>query len=578
MSDRVGIAIRLPSLYNCSSAIPKQPLKVGVIVDSEQATRFVYEFVQWAQAQKDLIVPHLIVRSCEGVQLNGKNGSPSVSGKTGFLGFIRQKSFQAISELENRRIKKAEYYGDYLERFDLTGLGVGSTKIIPFISAEGTSDRFSPEDIQKVKNEGLDLIVSFTSEIETTELRRSSRWGVLSLSYPCDGVKRSGPPGFWAVYSKHESTEFAIQHLTPECHVPNILVSGRLPTKRFYLLNQAALYTKAFFYLRELLNGIAVNGAVPRIRDIQPNPTGCPAIPGLPVQMKYAAQEGFGFVHGLLNRTLLKRDYRWGVAYGKTDWQALTMSESCSIPNPPNHYLADPFVVTEGDQDYCFVEDYDYKSSRGSISVYVLRANKAERLGPAIVEPFHMSFPYLFRFGSRLFMCPETSQKREIRVYECVHFPLKWKLYKTLMSGISAVDTMIFERDGVWWLFTNIDPTNTENHCSELFIFYSDHPFDGKWQAHPQNPIFADSDKGRNAGILYDDNSIYRVAQRQGFDSYGKGFSINKITVLNKNEYSEAGVRDVEPNFFPNLVGCHHLHSNGKVSVFDYLRFCSTKS
>jgi hypothetical protein len=45
----------------------------------------------------------------------------------------------------------------------------------------------------------------------------------------------------------------------------------------------------------------------------------------------------------------------------------------------------DPFVVTEGGRDFCFVEDYDYRKRNGCISVYELKAKTAERLGEAIV-------------------------------------------------------------------------------------------------------------------------------------------------------------------------------------------------
>jgi hypothetical protein len=85
-----------------------------------------------------------------------------------------------------------------------------------------------------------------------------------------------------------------------------------------------------------------------------------------------------------------------------------------------------------------------------------------------------------------------------------------------------------------------------------------------------------DSAKGRNGGVLYDDKWVYRVAQKQGFKVYGKGFSINKITVLNKYDYEETEVCAVEPKFFPRLIGCHHLYSNGDIVVFDYLALRGT--
>jgi hypothetical protein len=274
----------------------------------------------------------------------------------------------------------------------------------------------------------------------------------------------------------------------------------------------------------------------------------------------------------VVGRLLLKRHYRWGVAFSRNDWKSVVMGESHRVANPPNHFLADPFVIREGGRDFCFVEDYDYAVRKGHISVYELKGNIAEPLGNAIVEPFHMSFPYLFRFGSKLYMCPETNANKQIRLYECVNFPLEWRLCKVLMDGVSAVDTMLFEKDNIWWMFTNIDPANADDNCSELFIFFTDDPVNGEWTAHSENPVIIDSSKARNAGLLFDGKDVYRVAQKQAFDLYGHGFSINKVLVLNTEQYAETQVRAVKPNFFANLKGTHHMHSNGEVSVFDYLR------
>jgi hypothetical protein len=295
--------------------------------------------------------------------------------------------------------------------------------------------------------------------------------------------------------------------------------------------------------------------------------------PDLYDQMSYISKLGLKIGIRILGRIVLAKRYRWGVAYYPGDWRFLAMWRAKKINNPPHHFLADPFVITEGNVTYCFVEDFDYQLSKGCISVYRLTEKNAERLGEAINEPFHMSFPYLFRYDSKIYMCPETIENKDIRLYECMNFPLEWKLVKVVMPNVEAVDTMIFENEGIWWLFTNMDPSNvgdTGDRCSELFAYYADSPLSDKWYPHPKNPILIDSTKGRNGGLLRDDKYIYRVAQRQGHDVYGKGFSINKILKLNKDEYIETEICAVEPNFFKNLQGTHHLHSDGIVSVFDY--------
>ena len=46
--------------------------------------------------------------------------------------------------------------------------------------------------------------------------------------------------------------------------------------------------------------------------------------------------------------------------FPKSPWNQLIMGQAIKIENPPGHFLADPFVVRDGDKDYCFVEDFDY--------------------------------------------------------------------------------------------------------------------------------------------------------------------------------------------------------------------------
>ena len=68
-------------------------------------------------------------------------------------------------------------------------------------------------------------------------------------------------------------------------------------------------------------------------------------------------------------------------------------------------------------------------------------------------------------------MCPETHEKNEIRVYKCLEFPFKWSFHVTLMRNVDAADTMIFEREDGWWLFTNLDKSPVGDHNSQLHIF-----------------------------------------------------------------------------------------------------------
>jgi hypothetical protein len=188
-----------------------------------------------------------------------------------------------------------------------------------------------------------------------------------------------------------------------------------------------------------------------------------------------------------------------------------------------------------------------------------------------IDEPFHLSFPFLFEHQGTLYMCPESSANKDIRIYRCVEFPTRWQLAEIVASGVNAVDTMIFEKNGKWWRFSNMDPGNTGEISSELFIFSAESPLGAAWRPHAANPVLIDAGCARNAGLLFDGGKVFRVSQRQGFARYGKSAQINEIVDLTDDSYSERCVAKIEPTFRKDLLGTHHFHSRGGMTVFDFL-------
>jgi hypothetical protein len=379
------------------------------------------------------------------------------------------------------------------------------------------------------------------------------------------------------VLLRQDTTGFIIQQLTEELDGGNILVSGKFPTKSHYLLNQATVCKKSNFYMKKLLSDIAETRSLPAPKKPAPYSSTLFRRPKAALQAAYACQLLSRLGKKYLSRRILKHRYEWVVAYARGDWRDLVMWRATRLENPPGRSLATPFAIREDGKDYLFVEDFDFATGKACISVYGIDGNKASRLGEALSEPFHLSFPHLFRHQGKLYMCPETSEAGEIRLYECVEFPLRWKLCKVLIENVSAVGTMIFEKDGRWWLFTNIDPAQTDDNGSELFIFHADDPLSDNWTPHAANPCIVDSSRARNGGLLVHEGNIHRIGQRQGFDVYGKGFSINRIDVLNSQTYLETDVCDVTPDFYPGIRGTHHMHGDGDLVVFDYLRLGKPK-
>lgn len=544
------------------------PLKIALIVDSDIVPIYVQELVQWARQQDAVEMRQVIVQA-----VNKPARLQALPG---------QLLFKLITRLENRMLAGSALHKDHLRRCDIKADMPGLLTVHPDVSHCGREYRYTDDDASRIRALDLDLIIHCGSGTPRGELSDAAAFGLIALDYGWDPTGRNAcpgePPGFQEVHARKDATGFAIRQLNQPHGSDKVLMSGQFQTKFHYLLNQAALRKKSNAHLMKLVAQLAADRTLPVQGPAAGTFHNAPRAPGVAAQFSYGCSLARTIAGKVMTRLLLKRDYRWAFAFSRNNWTSLAMDRSNRVRNPPNHFLADPFVVREGNRDFCFVEDYDYSRKRGCIAVYELNGNNAEALGEAIVEPFHMSFPYLFRFGGKLYMCPETSENRDIRLYECVDFPLRWKLAKVLMENVSAVDTMIFERDGSWWMFTNIDSAEADDNSAELFLFFSDNPIDGVWKAHPRNPLFIDPSRARNAGLLFDGDAIYRVAQRQAFDMYGYGFSINRISMLDKERYGETELRSVKPNFFANLKGTHHLHSNGFVSVFDYVKLTSVSN
>jgi hypothetical protein len=555
----------------------RAPLKIGLIVESDIVSTYVDELLQWSRQQDNLTVAQVIFRGVT-KQAEAAGKSPVLPLHARLSSQIRKLAFKAITKAEHAMLARTPLHKNHLQtcrlKKEIPYLVTGTPEISPC----GKEYRYADEDVIKIRALGLDLIINCGPKTPRGEILDAAAFGIVGLDYGWDGTDFGGPPGFWEVYFKKDATAFAIRQLGNQPGGDKVLMWGQFQTKFYYLLNQASLRKKSNVHLMKLVARLAAERTLPAQTDHASILDNSCREPGLAVQFKYVWRLGAEIAHKVITRLLLKRDYRWAFAFSRHDWTSLVMGQSNRVKNPPNHFLADPFVVREDNRDFCFVEDYDYAKKRGCISVYELKAQSAEALGEAIAEPFHMSFPYLFRFGGTLYMCPETSENRDIRLYECVKFPLEWKVTRIMMKDVDAVDTMIFKKDGVWWMFTNIDSADADDNSAELFIFFTDNPIEGTWKAHPLNPLFIDSLKARNAGLLFDGDSIYRVGQKQAFDMYGHGFSINKVSVLNKEHYAETELRAVKPNFFSNLKGTHHLHSNGNVSVFDYVMLTTVRN
>lgn len=253
----------------------------------------------------------------------------------------------------------------------------------------------------------------------------------------------------------------------------------------------------------------------------------------------------------------------------------LTNSSNFQIPlnivsNPNNGFLADPFLYQYRKKNFLFVEEYVGPMRKGVISCYWLDESSIHKIGIAIEEPFHLSFPYIFNYNNKIYMCPESLQNGDIRIYECIDFPVNWKYLYSPIKNVDAVDTVLFYNSPYWWLLTCMDSCRNKTCDSDLFAFYAQSPISDMWLPHHSNPIIRKAEKARNAGLVSFFQDTYRISQAPSFNTYGYSFSVNKILSIDPISYKENTLFTQLP-FIKKSLGTHHLSISDNYISFDFL-------
>jgi hypothetical protein len=540
-------------------------LKVGLLVNGPLANKGVYDLAAWANQQTDVEITHLIV--------HGPDPAPKPVSR--FRKLLRQEGlYRTVSRLFFHLIVALEQLvtrtrSHWRQDRDLRAVVPLQLTVTPSVSHSGYVLRFRSEDIQDIQHLAFDLLIRCGAGILRGDILHAAKLGVLSFHHGDNRINRGGPPGFWEVYYRQSQTGFVIQQLTSELDGGNVVKRGSFPTQRVYSVNRAVLEQKADVHMRALLKDIAATRALPQPEERVPYSHRLFRSPLLHNCIVYCTQTALALAAGLVSRAIGLRT-RWGVSFVFSHWRDAVLWRATHVDNPKGCFLADPFVIRRNGRDYCFVEEYVYDKAKAHIAVLELTALSARHLGIAVEEPFHLSFPFLFEYAGHLFMCPESSQSRDIRLYRCITFPHEWQFDRVLMEDVLACDTMLFARHGKWWLLTNIDQANMGAGFAELYVFYADSPLTGEWKAHPRNPIYIDSEVARNAGLLHDGERLFRVAQSHGFGTYGRSCSIWEIERIDEEFYVEKMITKVTPHFMRGLTRTHHMHSNGAITVVDH--------
>ncbi|HWH46510.1 MAG TPA: hypothetical protein VN664_01825 [Burkholderiales bacterium] len=337
--------------------------------------------------------------------------------------------------------------------------------------------------------------------------------------------------------------------------------------------NRLSSVRKAMSFYRRLLEGVTRNGKtwVPEA-SVTPTPAAYPALraPTIPAIGRLSWRLASNVAANRL-RSLNWRD-QWQIAYyfaeeSTKEWRV----EGLRYLVPPrDRFWADPFAVEYQGKYFIFFEELPFSTEKGRIMAVEVSENGEPGEPQVVLErPYHLSYPFVFDWGGSLYMMPETAANGTVEVYRCEMFPLQWRLHKVVLDKLSAYDATLWRQDDRWWMFVNVAEPGADS-TDELHLYWSTTPL-GPWTAHRANPVVSDVRCARPAGPLFvRDGNLYRPSQDCSL-AYGHSVLINRVDVLNGDDYRETAVHRISPGWRKDILRVHTLGGCRRLRVFDYL-------
>jgi hypothetical protein len=431
------------------------------------------------------------------------------------------------------------------------------------------TDRFDAQDVQAVQDARLDVILRFGFRILKGEILQTARYGVWSFHHDDNRLYRGGPALFWEMYEGNPESGTILQVLTEDLDGGRVIYRSTSATDFTSLYrNRNGTYWKTARFIGRCLRDLRRCGldAFIERRSEAPYLRGIYRTPGAMAMTRFIARTAWRNLETQARQRLATDE--WFIAYAERPATLLSARPRFkTIDAPPGRFYADPFIVDHLDSTYVFFEDFSYSTGRGAISCLELREGRAMSPRVVLERPYHLSYPAVFSVNGQWYMTPETEENRTVELYRAVEFPWTWELAGTLLEGVHAVDPTVFQHGDHFWLFATVAESGA-SWQDELSLFHSE-KLEGPWRPHARNPVVSDVRHARPAGHpFFEDGALYRPSQDCAV-SYGHSITINRVEVLNPDEYRETSVATIDPSWLEHSLCTHTLNASKRWVVTD---------
>lgn len=434
------------------------------------------------------------------------------------------------------------------------------------------SEYFSESDIDSIRKLEPDFILKFGFGIVRGEILNCALYGIWSFHHGDEQKYRGVPPAFYEILYNDPVTGAIFQRLTETLDGGLILRKGYFPTiAHSWSANLDQAITLSKRWPVDVCNEIITQQTFP-----------LEAVGGIPKAPVYKEPANMTFTIFLVKQLFNKIKFhfreilyteKWQTGLVKTRAANLISDLGYIIDNEDvkwiktddrDRYFADSFALKDDGRLLLMFEDYNYKLRKAEISSvwFSEREDSISEVVQVLAEPWHLSYPFLFREEDNIYCMPESLHHGSVELYRFDVISGKLVHHKTLLPGIAAADATLIQHQNRWYLF--FTPAHATN--VELNVWHSD-SLDDPFEPHELNPVKADIANARPAGPFFMlDGKLYRPAQDCS-RTYGAQVIINEVKLLTGKEFLEMPVSTLSPP--KGFSGLHTISFAGDYLYFD---------
>jgi len=552
----------------------KRKLRIGLLLDEYSVSAWTLKMIKNIVHSYFAEISLVVINDNEKVVTSNKTLYSKIINNKGRIVYLLVR--RVLEMIYCKLIERNTYLPDSSKNENCESLLLKYPVIKVKTTRKKFSDYFHDNDINKIREQKIDIFVRCGFSILRGDILNSAKYGIWSFYHGDNFRNRGGPAGFWESMESWPETGSLLQILTEDLDTGKVLYRSYSCTDSMSVQdNKSNYYWKSLSFMTRKMHELYRMGEKDFFDKVE-HENRHPIFYSERLYTKPTNRELTKITFNKVKekaKILLENKFllnQWILMFHMKDQFSSSLWRYKKIIPPKDRYWADPHIIFKDKKYFIFIEEYLYKTQKGHISLFTMDESGIYSEPEVILDkPYHLSYPFIFEYENDYYMIPESCSNKTIELYKCVEFPNKWEFKMNLIEDIVAVDATILRHDNKWWMFANVRENYGSSAHDELFLFYSNDLFSSKWKPHVQNPIVSDCKSARPAGKIFSENGrLYRPSQNCSV-RYGYGFNINEIILLSENSYAEKLVSRIEPNWDKDIVGTHTFNRVNSLHIID---------